>query len=400
MTHSSAAGRFILFTILLDAMGYGLVAPVVPHLVESLVSGGPAEASTAFGAMQAAYAAATFVCAPLLGRLSDRYGRRPVLLIAMAGATLDHIVAALAGSVWLLFGARFVAGICGASTAAATAYVADVSRPDDRGRAFAIAGATFAIGFVSGPAIGGLLGEFGPRVPFVAAAILTGINVLYGFFVLPESLAPEKRKALDLAAINPLSGLMAWRRNRVVAGLMAVVFLFMLAHSGVQATWVLFTGVQLGWGPREVGISLGVLGITAILAQAGFAPQMIRRLGPGRTLLIGLVAMTLFCTALAFVTAGWQLYAALVFMPFAMAAAPAVQALTSTSVGDDEQGLLQGTISGVTGLAAVAGPLTGAFVFRHFIGPSTPVHFPGAAFLLAAVLGLAAVAIATRALRR
>ncbi|MDD3443894.1 MAG: MFS transporter, partial [Zavarzinia sp.] len=320
-----------------------------------------------------------------------------VLLIAMAGATLDHVVAALAGSVWLLLAARFVAGICGASTAAATAYVADVSTPEQRGRAFAIAGATFAIGFVSGPALGGLLGELGPRVPFVAAAVLTGLNFLYGAFVLPESLAPDKRRPLDLGALNPLSGLMGWRRHRLVAGLLAAIFLFMLAHSAVQATWVLFTGAQLGWGTREVGISLGVLGITAILAQAGFAPVMIRRAGPGRTLLVGLFAMSLFCAALAFVSAGWQLYAALVFMPFAMAAAPAAQALTSTAVGDDEQGLLQGTVSGVTGLAAVIGPLAGAAAFSRFVGPGAIAHFPGAAFLLAAVLGLVALAVAARA---
>lgn len=394
------AARFILLTIFLDALGFGLVVPVVPHLVAELSGGDMAAASAAFGVMQAAYAGATFICAPLLGRLSDRFGRRPVLLLAMAGATVDHLVAAVAGSVGLLMAARFLAGVCGASSAAASAYVADTASPENRGRAFAIAGTVFGIGFVSGPALGGFLGEFGPRVPFYVAAVLTGLNVLYGLLVLPESLPADRRRALDLGALNPLGGILSWWRHPLIGGLLAVVFLFMLAHSGIQASWVLFTDVQLGWGPREVGISLGVLGVIAIIAQAGTAPLLIRRLGAGRALLLGISGMCLFCFALAFAVAGWQVYAALSLLLVAMAAGPASQALVANAVEENEQGLLQGTISGVTGLAATFGPLVGAWTFAHFIGPAAPVHFPGAAFFLAGVLGLIGLGLAARAVRR
>ncbi|PWR22031.1 MFS transporter [Zavarzinia compransoris] len=400
MADNRHAARFILLTIFLDALGFGLVVPVVPHLVASLAGGDAAAGSAAFGVMQAAYAGATFVCAPLLGRLSDRFGRRPVLLLAMAGAAIDHLVAALAGSIGLLIAARFFAGVCGASSAAATAYVADSASPENRGRAFAIAGTVFGIGFVSGPALGGFLGEFGPRVPFYVAAALTGLNALYGLLVLPESLPAERRRPLDLGALNPLGGVLSWWRHPLIGGLMAVVFLFMLAHSGIQASWVLFTDVQLGWGPREVGLSLGALGIVAIIAQAGMAPLLIRRLGPGRALMAGIAGMSLFCFALAFAAAGWQVYAALSLLLVAMAAGPAAQALVANAVRENEQGLLQGTISGVTGLAAVFGPLIGTWTFAHFIGPAAPVHFPGAAFLLAGVLGLIGLGLAALALRR
>ncbi len=395
----NSAVRFILVTIFLDAMGFGMLAPVLPHLVAELSGGDAAAGAAAFGTIQAAYAGCLFLFSPLIGRLSDRFGRRPVILVALAGAAVDQVVAALAGSLWLLFAARAVAGLCGGSAATAAAYVADVTPAEKRGTAFAVAGAVFGIGFVSGPAIGGLLGDLGPRVPFWAAAGLTAANFLYGLFVLPESLGRERRKPLDIHALNPFAGLLAWRRSRVVAGLFGAVFLFMLAQSGLQATWVLFTDVALGWGPREVGVSLGALGVVAILAQALVGPKLIGRFGPRPILLAGLGATVLFCLALAFVRADWQLYATLVFVPLAMASGPAAQAVLSTGVEATEQGLLQGTISGVTGLASVFGPPIGAWTFGHFASPG-PLHFPGAAFLLAALLALAALGVAARAVSR
>lgn len=391
--------RVVLVTILLDAMGFGLVAPVLPHLVAALDGRGPAAASHAFGAIQAAYAGAMFLCAPLVGRLSDRFGRRPVLLLALAGAALDHLVAAVAGSLSLLFAARLIAGAFGASAAAASAYIADTTSADERGKAFAFAGAAFAIGFVSGPALGGLLGDFGPRVPFLAAAGLTALNLAYALFVLPESLAPERRKPLDLGALNPLAGLIGWRRSRLIGGLLAAIFLYMLAQSALQATYVLYMDLRLGWGPRDVGASLGVLGVMAILAQVLLAPRLIRARGPRAALLGGLLATSLFCLVLSQVTAGWQVYAALLLVPFAMIAGPAAQALLSGGAEDGRQGLLQGTISSVTGLAAFFGPPLGASIFGWFAGPAAPLPLPGAAFVLAALLALAAMAVSARATR-
>lgn len=400
MRLSTPGPRVILITILLDAMGFGLVAPVLPHLVAELDGRGPAAASTVFGLIQAAYAGAMFLCAPLVGRLSDRFGRRPVLLLALCGAAVDHVVAALAGSVGLLFAARFVAGAFGASAAAASAYVADVTPPEDRGKAFAFAGAAFAIGFVSGPAIGGLLGDLGPRVPFLAAAGLTALNLLYAVFVLPESLPPDRRKPLDLSAFNPLAGLMTWWRSRLMGGLLGAIFLYMLAQSALQATWVLYMDLRLGWGPGDVGASLGVLGVMAILAQVLLAPRLIARLGARGALLMALCFTALFCVALSMVTAGWQVYAALALVPFAMMAGPAAQALVSSGTEGGEQGLLQGTISSVTGLAAFFGPALGAGTFSHFAGEGAIYPLPGAAFLLAALLSLLALAAAALATRR
>lgn len=384
-----AAMGFILVNTLLNAVGFGLVVPVLPRLVTELAGGGVPAAGSAYGALVASYAALLFLCAPVLGHLSDRVGRRPVILAALAAATLDNIVAALTGSLALLFVARALAGACGANAAAGAAYIADVTAPEQRGRAYALAGAAFGLGFIIGPALGGLLGEWGPRVPFWAAAGLTAANFLYGWLVLPESLAPTARRPLRLAAFNPLAGLLGWRRSRPVRGLLGAFFCYAAGQSAIQATWVLFVAEKLGWGSGEVGLSLAALGAGAILAQAVLAPRLIARLGERRALFLGMGFTVLACLGFALVEQGWQVYAVMALVLVAFVAGPAAQAIVSRTAEDGEQGRLQGAVTGVSSLASIFGPLCGAAMFGAFAGP--PWDLPGAGFLAAALLSAAAL---------
>ncbi len=383
-----AAMAFILVNGLLNAMGFGLVVPVLPRLVAELAGDGIAAAGGTYGALVASYAALLFLCAPLLGHLSDRFGRRPVILLALAAAIIDNVVAAVTGSLALLFVARAVAGACGANAAAAAAYIADVTPPDQRGRAYALAGAVFGLGFILGPALGGLLGEWGPRLPFWAAAGLTAGNFLYGWLVLPESLAPAERQPLRLAALNPLASLSGWHQSRLVRGMLGAFFCFAAGQSAIQATWVLFVGERLGWGSGEVGLSLATLGIGAILAQGVLAPRLIARLGEPGSLVLGLCFTILASLGFALVWQGWQVYALIALVLVAFVAGPAAQAIVSKAAGAGGQGRLQGAVSGVSSLASIVGPVGGAAVFAAFAGP--PWDLPGAGFLLAALFtGLA-----------
>ncbi|RJF87929.1 MFS transporter [Oleomonas cavernae] len=389
---------FILVTILLDAMGFGLIVPVLPHLVERLLGQGPAAAGNAFGILVALYAAMLFLCAPVIGRLSDRFGRRPVILLALAGAALDQVVAATAGSLWLLMVARALAGACGANAAAASAYVADVTPPEHRAKAFGLAGAMFGLGFVLGPALGGMLGDLGPRVPFWVAAGLTALNFLWGLVVLPESLAPALRRPFTLGALNPLAGLIGWRRSRLITGLLGAIFCYMLAQSAVQATWVLFTAMQLGWGPGETGLSLAFLGVASALSQVVVAPAAIRRIGEPAAMLLGLACTVAACIGYSQATQGWHIYAVTGLIVVAVITGPAAQAIITRAVSKGEQGQLQGTITATTSLGAIAGTLLGAAIFSYFAAPDAPLHLPGAAFLFAALLTLVAMACLAYAL--
>jgi DHA1 family tetracycline resistance protein-like MFS transporter len=387
----SAREAFILITLLLDSMGFGLVSPVLPRLVEELTGAGPSEAGSVFGLLNSAYAGALFLCSPVLGRLSDRFGRRPVILLSLAGAVVNYTLAATAHALWLLFMARLVGGICGANAAPAAAYVADVTPAERRTAVFGQMGAVFGLGLAVGPALGGLLGDLDPRLPFLAAAGLAAASLLYGCLVLPESLVPARRRPFALSAINPFASLLSRRRSPVIRGMLAGFFLYILGQTATQATWVLFMEQHLGWNPADIGISMAVLGIVWVTAQAGLTPLIVRRLGERSSLILGLAVTTGVYLLYGFVERGWQVYAVMAISAFAFVAGPAAQGIISRAAADGEQGELQGAVAGVTSLASIFGPTLGGWSFGYFTGAAAPLPLPGAAFFLGASCSLLAL---------
>lgn len=402
MTIPDRRVAFILATLLLDALGVGLVMPVLPRLVEQVAGIGPEAAGGLFGSLGAAYAMALFLCAPMLGRLSDRFGRRPVLLLAIAGSMINYLVMAEASTLWLLFLARIVGGVCGAGAAPAAAYIADIAPPDRRAALFGLTGAVFALGLVLGPALGGLLGNADPRLPFLVAAALSAANLLYGWLVLPESLALGERRALRLDAANPLAALLPRGFSPAVRLILAGCFLYIVGVTAMQTIWVLFTQTQFGWQPGDIGLSLCVLGCVWGAAQIGLTPLVIRRLGEAATLRLGLLATITVYLLYGFVEQGWQIYAVTLAGALAFTTEPVTQAILSREAGPGRQGELQGIVAGIVSLASIFGPLLGGW--SHGVvaglragGTALP---PGAAFFLGALLTLGALACALLALPR
>jgi MFS transporter, DHA1 family, tetracycline resistance protein len=377
---------FVLLTVLIDLMGIGLVMPVTPKLVESFVGGGPSHASTSFGLLVASYALAALLGAPLLGALSDAIGRRPMLLLSVAGLGLNHFAASLAPSLWMLFAARIFAGLCGASYTVATAYVADITPPERRAAAFGLIGAAAGCGFILGPAIGGLLGDFGPRVPFAAAAVLAGANLFYGFLVLPESLPRAIRRRFTFAAANPLRALLRLARFRAVIGLALLYFFVEIGTVLPQSVWVLFTDYQFGWSGRQVGLSLALVGLCFGAAQAGLTRLVVPRFGERPAVLLGLGGYIVGCVLFMLAKESWQLYAIAPLYGLGGLAAPSVQAVLSARAPADEQGELQGALASLAGVASVLAPLVATWVFARCTGPAATVEAPGAPFLLEALL--------------
>lgn len=391
---------FIFVTIFLDVLGVGLIIPVLPKLVESFQAGDVSAASHTVGILAALYSLMQFVFAPVLGNLSDRFGRRPVILGSLLGAGLDYLLLAWAPTLGWLYLGRIIAGITGASFTAASAYIADISPPEKRGANFGIIGAAFGLGFIAGPALGGLLGQENLRLPFLVAAGLTLLNWFYGLFILPESLKPEHRRCFVWSRANPLGSFLALRTYPLVLGLAATFFLIHTAHNMLHTTWVLYTGYRYDWTPRQVGVSLAVVGVMAALVQGLLARRLIPALGERRALLLGLGISVLAMTGYGLAPNGTVVYGVLIFGAFGGLAGPAAQGLVSRSVGADEQGAVQGALSSLASVAGILGPPVGAGVFGYFIGPRTPVQVPGAAFFLAGLLMALALGWAWRVLRR
>jgi MFS transporter, DHA1 family, tetracycline resistance protein len=393
---------FILATLLLDAMGAGLVMPVLPRLIEQIAGIGPAAAGGLLGSLGAAYATALFFCAPVLGRLSDRFGRRPVLLLAIAGSMVNYLVIAGTSTLWLLFFARIAGGICGASAAPATAYIADTAPPDRRAALFGLTGATFALGLVLGPALGGLLGNEDPRLPFLVAAALSAANLVCGWLLLPESLAPGNRQALRLDTANPFAAFLPRGFSSAVGLILAGCFLYIVGVTALQMIWVLFTQAQLGWQPGDIGLSLAVLGMVWGTAQIGLAPVVIRRLGEAATLRLGLLATIAVYLLYGCVEQGWQIYAVTFAGALAFTTEPVTQAILSREAAPSRQGELQGIVAGIVGLASIFGPLLGGWSYDFVAGlrASGVALPPGAAFFVGVPLTLGALACALLALRR
>jgi DHA1 family tetracycline resistance protein-like MFS transporter len=396
-----AALVFIFVTVTLDMLAFGIVIPTMPHLVVELIGGSLAKASSWVGVIGTLFMLMQFLFSPVQGALSDRYGRRAVILLSSFGLGVDFIVMALAPTLWLLLVGRAVSGICSASFSTANAYIADVVPKEKRAAAFGLLGAAFSIGFVLGPALGGALGHWHLRLPFWVAAALALVNFCYGWFVLPESLPVERRAPrFDWGHANPLGSVLLLRRYPKVLGLAVVFFLINLAQFSLNSTYVLFTDYRFGWGPRTVGYTLALVGLCTGIVQGGLVRRLMPRLGERRMILAGLVlcaaGYVLFGLA---PTAGLFLAAIPVFCLGGLAGPPA-QSLMTHQVDPHEQGRLQGSLSSLRGLAGVFGPGMFASLFALSISDHAPVHhLPGAAFVLAAALLLLAAAVAVRATR-
>lgn len=399
MNTRKAALGFIFITLFLDIFGIGLIIPILPRLVEELQGGDVAAASLSVGWLASLYSLMQFLFSPVLGSLSDRYGRRPVILCSLLGSGLDYILLAVAPNLAWLFVGRIISGITGANITAASAYIADVSPPEKRAANFGLIGAAFGLGFIAGPALGGILGDVGLRVPFMVAAGLTLVNWCYGVFVLPESLAPANRGTFSWSRANPIGSLLAMRRFPLVLGLAGTFFLLHVAQYGLHSTWVLYTGYRYGWTPRQVGWSLAVVGIMAAIIQGGLARRIIPRLGEQKALTFGLLVSGLGMVGYGVATEGWMIYAILVAASFGGIAGPAAQGLVSRSTPDNQQGAIQGALASLGSVAGVVAPPLATGLFGWFIGPSAPAPLPGAPFFSGALLMFAAMFLARRSFK-
>ena len=395
-----AALAFIFVTVVLDILALGIVIPVLPHLVEDFLGGDTAGAARVYGLFGTVWALMQFVSMPVLGALSDRFGRRRVILLSNLGLGLDYILMALAPNLAWLFVGRVISGITAASISTGMAYIADVTPPEQRAASYGKVGMAFGLGFVLGPALGGILGGVDPRLPFWVAAAFSLANALYGLFVLPESLAPEKRRAFEWRRANPLGSLRLLRSHPELSGLAVVMFLSNLAHAALPATFVLYAAYRYGWSERDVGFVLASVGICSAIVQGAVVGTAVRRLGERRVLLTGLAcgAIGFFCYGLA--PTGALFVAAVPVVALWGLASPAAQGLMTRHIGPTEQGALQGAAGSIMGVATMIGPVLFAGTFAYFIGAGARWHVPGAAFMLAALLLAAGAVVAARTTAR
>ena len=399
MTGRKPALRFIFITLFLDILGIGLIVPILPRLIKSLQSGNVEAAAHTVGALGALYALMQFVCAPILGSLSDRFGRRPIILGSLFGSGLDYILLAFAPSLSWFFVGRIVAGITGANIAAASSYIADISPPEKRAANFGIIGAAFGLGFIAGPLLGGMLGANDLRLPFLVAAGLTFANWLYGYFVLPESLAPENRRSFTWSRANPIGSISALRKWPVVVGLASSLFLMNLSQLGLQNVWVLYTDYRYHWTSRQVGASLALVGFMAAIVQGGLARRIIPALGERKSIIIGLLIAITNMTGYGLASAGWVIYTILAIGSLGAIASPALQGLISRNVPANEQGAVQGALAGLASVAGFIAPPLATGLFGYFISDRAPFQLPGAPFFLGAVLLATALFLAVRSFR-
>ena len=395
-----AAISFIFITLFIDTTGFGLIIPVFPNLIQGLIHGTLSEASIWSGWLTFAYAAMQFIFAPIIGNLSDKYGRRPVLLSSLLAFGLDYILLSFAPTIWWLFAGRLIAGITGASFTTATAYIADISTNENRAQNFGMVGAAFGLGFIIGPAIGGLLGELNPRMPFMVAAALTLLNVLYGYFVLPESLAKENRRAFEWKRANPMGSLIQLRKYQGVGGLIvALIFVYIAAHS-VQSTWTFINIAKFNWSEGLIGASLALVGLLVAIVQGGLIRFINPKLGNEKSIYMGLGLYALGLLLFAFATETWMMFMFLIPYCLGGIAGPALQSVISEHVPANEQGELQGALTSLMSVTMIVGPLFMNNLFSWSTSKSSGLYFPGAPFLAGAIFMLASALIAARSMKK
>ncbi|MBC7496394.1 MAG: TCR/Tet family MFS transporter [Sphingomonadaceae bacterium] len=389
---------FIFVTVLIDVIGLGIIIPVLPKLVMALAHVGVGAAARIGGYLMFAYSAMQFVCGPVLGGLSDRFGRRPILLGSLAAFGVDYALMGFAPTLAWLFAGRIIAGIAGASFNSAYAYIADVTPPERRTQDFGLLGFAFGIGFIVGPALGGFLAVYGTRTPFFVAAGLAVANVVYGYFAVPESLALADRRPFDWRRANVWGSLVRLRQLRPAVLLLAsATFLWSFAQMSLQSTWTYYTLARFGWSLREVGWSLAAVGVSAIFAQAVLTRILVPRFGERRLIVWGVASTVSSYIIYAGATVSWVMYVGIAVGTLGGLVYPALQSLMSGEVGRDEQGELQGAVSSLVSLAAIVGPLVMTQAFATFSAPAAPVHLPGAAFVIAAVLATGTFVLFRRA---
>jgi MFS transporter, DHA1 family, tetracycline resistance protein len=394
-----AALGFIFVTLLIDVTGWGIIIPVMPKLIEELIHGNVNDASKYGGWLASTFAIMQFVCAPILGNLSDKFGRRPVLLFSLFGFGVDYIFQSLAPTIGWLFVGRAIAGITGASFSTASAYIADVSTPENRAKNFGMVGAAFGMGFVIGQFIGGQLGQFGPRVPFYAAAGLCFLNWLYGYFILPESLSKDNRRKFEWKRANPVGALAHLKKYPALGGLFIALTFIYIAAQAVQSNWSFFTMYRFNWSTKTVGNSLAVVGLLIALVQGVLIRFINPKLGNEKSIYVGLLLYAAGMFLFAFATQSWMMFVFLIPYCLGGIAGPALQATLTSHVPSNEQGELQGSITSLMSATSIFGPLIMTGLFYYFTKDGSPVHFPGAPFLLGGILMLISCFIAFRSLR-
>jgi DHA1 family tetracycline resistance protein-like MFS transporter len=384
---------FIFITVLIDMIGFGIIIPVMPQLIMELTGQPVGTAAVMGGLLMGTFAFTQFIFAPIIGGLSDRYGRRGILLFAMLGFTLDYLIMGTATTFLVLFLGRMLSGVFGATYTTANAYIADITDAKDRAGRFGMMGAAFGLGFILGPVIGGLLGDINPRYPFFAAAALAGANFIYGYFILPETLSLANRRPFNIRRANPFGSLMQMRQYPVVFSMLVAAFLFFLGHASFPALWTYFSTLRFGWTPRDIGLSLMAVGLASAIVQGGLTRIIVAKIGEWRAYAIGFSIAALAYIGYGLVSEVWVFYVIMAFGAFGGIGGPAMQSICSRLVPANSQGELQGAMSSLQSLSMVIGPLTLPLVFRYFTTDAAPIYLPGAAFLMASVLTVLALIV-------
>jgi MFS transporter, DHA1 family, tetracycline resistance protein len=398
-TSRTPALIFIFITMLLDVVGFGLIIPVLPDLLKGMLGGDLSVASRWSGLLMFSYAFMQFFCSPIIGGLSDRYGRRPVILASLFAFGVDFIICGLAPSIWWFFVGRILAGVTGATFTSGMAYIADISPPEKRAQNFGIVGAAFGIGFILGPLLGGIISGFhGVRAPFFVAAALALCNWLYGYFVLPESLAPENRRAFSWKRANPVGSLLQLRKYPVILGLVGAFVCIYLAGHANQSTWTFVNMKKFGWDSMQIGYSLAFVGLAVGVVQGGLSRVMIPKLGQRNSVFFGLFMYIIGFALFAFATQSWMMYAFMIPFSLGGLAGPSLQGIISNQVPNNEQGELQGALTSLISLTSIAGPPLMTGLFAYFTKEGAPIYFPGAPFLMGAFLSLLSLLFAFRIL--
>lgn len=400
MKKRQAALAFIFATVLIDIIGIGLIIPIIPSLIEELTGFSNSQSSIYGGFLAATYATMQFFFAPILGGLSDKFGRRPLLLVSLFGLGLDYVVIIFAPDLTWLFIARILSGVCGSSITVANAYIADISQAENRAKNFGMIGAAFGIGFIIGPTMGGFLGEYGTRVPFIAAACLTFLNWLYGFFVVPESLHPDNRREFSWRRANPFGTLKRILGHRTILGLVISLFFMYLAQNATHSNWSFFVTEKFDWSPLDIGLSLGFVGIMVTIVQGGLVGPIVKKIGESKAVYLGLGFYAIGLFLFAIVGQSWLVYCFIIPYAFGGIAGPSLQSIMAGQIAKNAQGELQGGLTNVMMLTSIIGPPLMTGIFRYFTDAQNHLYLPGAPFLLGTFLAIISILFASSSLRK